>query len=160
MQKPPRKKVEQSILATALCLTAIILTACEDLEVADFNPEFRPVPTIERAPTAETAPTIAAAPTTTQFEGFKQAPTAERAGDFKQAPTVEKAGEFKQAPTPKQFAGFNEGNPCQTYLENPTPNNAKQAAQWASDQLEGTANQLNPNNPTQITTACQTALNR
>ena len=146
-------------LVGILALTVFTTAACEDLEVADYNSEFRPVPTIERAPTVETAPTIAVAPTTAQFEGFKQAPTAETFEGFKQAPTVTQADSFKQAPTPKQFGGFNEGNPCQTYLENPTPTNAQKAAQWATDQLENTS-QLDPNNPTQITNACQSALNR
>lgn len=147
-------------LIPATLTIIVVISACEDLEVADFNSEFRPVPTIAPAPTIESAPTVAAAPTTTKFEGFKQAPTAERAGEFKQAPTVTKADGFKQAPTATQFEGFSEGNPCETYLEHPTPNNAEKAAQWASDQLEGAANQLNPNDPTQITTACQAALNR
>ena len=76
----------------------VVLSACEDLEVADYNPEFRPVPTIERAPTVETAPTIAAAPTTTQFEGFKQAPTAEKFEGFEQAPTVTQADFLQTSP--------------------------------------------------------------
>ena len=153
------RRFKQLVLIPATLTIIVVLSACEDLEVADYNSEFRPVPTIERAPTVETAPTIAAAPTTAQFEGFKQAPTAETFEGFKQAPTVTQADSFKQAPTPKQFAGFNEGNPCQTYLENPTSTNAAKAAQWATDQLENTS-QLDPNNPTQITNACQAALNR
>ncbi len=153
-------RFKQLAFIPATLTIVVAISACEDLEVADYNPEFRPVPTIERAPTVETAPTIAVAPTTTQFEGFKQAPTAEKFEGFELAPTITQADSFKQAPKPKQFAGFNEGNPCQTYLENPTPSNAQKAAQWAADQLEGAANQLNPNNPTQITTACQAALNR
>ena len=134
--------------------------ACEDIEVADFNSEFRPVPTVERAPTFQAAPTIAAAPTAVQFEGFKQAPTVTRFEGFEKAPTVQKAGDFEQAPTVTQFQGFNEGNPCETYLEDPTPQNAEAAAQWAADQLEAAGNQFNPDDPTQITAACQAALNR
>ena len=153
------RRFKQLALIPATLTVIVALSACEDLEVADYNSEFRPVPTIERAPTVETAPTIAAAPTTAQFEGFKQAPTAETFEGFKQAPTVTQADSFKQAPTPKQFGGFNEGNPCQTYLENPTPSNAQKAAEWATDQLENTS-QPDPNNPTQITNACQAALNR
>ncbi len=144
----------------AVATAAALLAACEDLEVADYNSEFRPVPTIGRAPTVEVAPTVSAAPTIAKFEGFKEAPTAEKFEGFKQAPTVTRAEGFKQAPTATKFEGFNEGNPCETYLENPTPGNAEKAAQWAADQLEGAANQLNPNNPTQITAACQAALNR
>ena len=154
----PRLKQLALIPATLTIIVAI--SACEDLEVADFNPEFRPVPTIERAPTVEVAPTVSAAPTVAKFEGFKEAPTAEKFEGFKQAPTVTQAEGFKQAPTAVKFEGFNEGNPCETYLEDPTPSNAEKAAQWAADQLERAANQLNPNNPTQITAACQAALNR
>lgn len=159
MTKTIRHLKQLAILSTTLTIM-VVLSACEDLEVADYNPEFRPVPTIERAPTVETAPTIAAAPTTAQFEGFKQAPTAEKFEGFEQAPTVTQADSFKQAPTPKQFAGFNEGNPCQTYLENPTPSNAQKAAQWAIAHLEAAGDQVDPNDPLQITTACQAALNR
>ena len=117
-------------------VTASTALACEDLEVADFNPEFRPVPTIERAPTVETAPTIAAAPTATQFEGFKQAPTV------------------------TQFDGFNEGNPCETFLENPTPHNAEEAAEWAMGWLDGAGGQIDPNDNLRVTVACQAVLNR
>ena len=123
-------------LVVFLAITIFTTAACEDLEVADFNPEFRPVPTIERAPTVETAPTIAAAPTTTQFEGFKQAPTV------------------------TQFDGFNEGNPCKTFLENPTPRNAEDAAEWAMGWLDGAGGQIDPNDGLRVTTACQAVLNR
>ena len=119
-----------------LAITIFTTAACEDIEVADYNPEFRPVPTIERAPTVETGPTIAAAPTTTQFEGFKQAPTV------------------------TQFDGFNEGNPCETFLENPTPRNAEDAAEWALGWLDGAGGQIDPNDPLRVTTACQAVLNR
>ena len=129
-------------------VTASTVLACEDLEVADYTPEFRPVPTIERAPTVETAPTIAAAPTTTQFEGFKQAPTAEKFEGFEQAPTV------------TQFDGFNEGNPCETFLENPTPHNAEEAAEWAMGWLDGAGGQIDPNDNLRVTAACQAVLNR
>ncbi len=152
-----------STIASLLFGLVIALTtyACEDIEVADFNPEFRPVPTIERAPTVQTAPTIAAAPTTTQFQGFKQAPTATQFEGFKQAPTVTQAEGFKTAPTATQFQGFNDDedtNPCTSYLDDPTPENAKAAADWAAANLEPANNQLDPNNTQQITTACQAAL--
>ena len=125
-----------SLALFAFTVCAMASFACEDREVADFNAEFRPVPTVERAPTFQAAPTVAAAPTAVQFEGFKQAPTV------------------------TQFEGFNEGNPCETYLENPTPQNSEAAARWAADQLEGASNQFDPDDPTQITVACQAALNR
>ena len=136
-----------AIISVAMATTLTVL-ACEDLEVADYNPEFRPVPTIERAPTVEIAPTIAAAPTTTQFQGFEQAPTVTQADSFKQAPTV------------TQFDGFNEGNPCETFLENPTPRNAEDAAEWAMGWLDGAGGQIDPNDPLRVTTACQVVLNR
>ena len=153
-------KLPALIIVGALTVSIIASTACEDLEVADFNPEFRPVPTIAPAPTIESAPTVQPAPTQASFEGFKQAPTVEKAGEFKQAPTVEKADAFEQAPTATEFEGFNEGNPCETYLEDPTPNNAQDAAQWAIGILETTSTEIDPNNPTQLTAACQAALNR
>ena len=153
-------RFKQPALIPAILTIFVAISACEDLEVADYNSEFRPVPTIERAPSIEVAPTVSAAPTVAKFEGFKQAPTAEKFEGFKQAPTVTQAEGFKQAPTATKFEGFNEGNPCETFLEDPTPSNAEKAAQWAADQLEGTANHLDPSNPTQITAACQAALNR
>lgn len=153
-------RFKQLALIPPILTIIVAISACEDLEVVDYNSEFRPVPTIERAPTVEVAPTVSTAPTVAKFEGFKEAPTAEKFEGFKQAPTVTQAEGFQQAPTATKFEGFNEGNPCETYLEDPTPNNSEKAAQWAADQLEGAANQLNPNNPTQITAACQAALNR
>ena len=156
-------KIQKPFIYTLLGLLAITVfttAVCEDLEVADYNSEFRPVPTIERAPTVETAPTIAAAPTTTQFEGFKQAPTAEKFEGFEQAPTVTQAEGFKQAPTATRFEGFNEGNPCQTFLENPTPGNAEDAAEWAMGQLDGAGGQIDPNNGLRVTAACQAVLSR
>lgn len=133
--------------------------ACEDLEVADFNSEFRPVPTIERAPTIEVAPTVSAAPTIAKFEGFNEAPTAEKFEGFEQAPTVTQAEGFKQAPTAVKFEGFNEGNPCETFLEHPTPKNAELAAIWAMGQLDGAGGQIDPNDNLHVTAACQAALN-
>ncbi len=147
MPKPLSKMMIFPIISVAM-VTTLTALACEDLEVADYNPEFRPVPTIERAPTVEIAPTIAAAPTTAQFQGFKQAPTAETFEGFKQAPTV------------TQFDGFNEGNPCETFLENPTPRNAEDAAEWAMGWLDGAGGQIDPNDPLRVTTACQAVLNR
>lgn len=152
-----------TVLVLPICLglsIALATTACEDIEVADFNPEFRPVPTIERAPTVQSAPTIAAAPTTTEFEGFEQAPTATQFEGFKQAPTVTQAEGFKQAPTVTQFQGFtdDEDNPCTTYLDDPTPQNARAASEWALAYLESAGNQIDPNNPEHITAACQAVL--
>lgn len=123
-------------LVAFLAITIFSTSACEDIEVADYNPEFRPVPTIERAPTIETAPTIAAAPTATQFEAFKQAPTV------------------------TQFDGFGEGNPCETFLENPTPRNAEDAAEWAMGWLDGAGGQIDPNDNLRVTAACQAVLAR
>ena len=131
------------VSVTAVIAASLALTACDDIEVADFNPEFRPVPTIERAPTIETAPTA------TQFEGFKQAPTATQFEGFKQAPTV------------TQFEGFNDDedtNPCTTYLDNPTPQNAKSAAEWAINYLEAAGDRVDRNNPEHIVAACQAVL--
>ncbi len=153
-----RRKLATLLLSGALCFSAVLWTACEDIEVADFNSEFRPVPTIERAPTVQSAPTIAAAPTTAQFEGFKQAPTAETFEGFEQAPTVTQAEGFKQAPTATKFDGFNEGNPCETFLENPTPRNAEDAAEWAMGWLDGAGGQIDPNDGPRVTAACQAVL--
>ena len=60
MTKTIRHLKQLAILSITLTIMVVLSAACEDLEVADYNPEFRPVPTIERAPTVETAPTIAA----------------------------------------------------------------------------------------------------
>lgn len=132
--------------------------ACEDLEVADFNSEFRPVPTIERAPTVKAAPTVSAAPTVAKFEGFEEAPTAEKFEGFEQAPTVTQAEGFKQAPTAVKFEGFSEGNPCETFLENPTPQNAEDAAEWAMGQLDGFGGEIDPNDGLRVTAACEAVL--
>ncbi len=132
-----------------ILIVATFLTSCEDLEVADFNPEFRPVPTIERAPTVQPTPTIEAAPTTTQFQGFKQAPTATQFEGFEQAPTV------------TQFEGFNDeedSDPCSIYLSDPTPRNAEAAAEWAINYLEAAGDQVDRNNPEHIVAACQAVL--
>ena len=148
------------VLACSILGLGCLLLACEDLEVADYNPEFRPVPTIARAPTVESAPTIAAAPTTTQFDGFKHAPTAEKFEGFEQAPTVTQAEGFKQAPTMTRFEGFNEGNPCETFLEDPTPRNAKNAAEWAMGHLDGAGGEIDPNDGLTVTAACNAVLNQ
>lgn len=139
-------------------VAAFAIVACEDLEVADFNSEFRPVPTVERAPTVKAAPTVSAAPTIAKFEGFKEAPTAEKFEGFKQAPTVTQAEGFKQAPTAVKFEGFNEGNPCETFLENPTPQNAKDAAEWAMGRLDGFGGEIDPNDGLRVTAACEAVL--
>ena len=154
------RRLKQLALVALLPVIFAALSACEDLEVADYNSEFRQVPTIERAPTVEAAPTIAAAPTTTQFEGFEQAPTAEKFEGFETAPTVEQAEGFKQAPTVTQFEGFNDENPCLLFLEQPTPRNAERAAEWAMGQLDGAGGQIDPNDPGQTSAACQAALNK
>ncbi len=148
------------VLACSILGLGYLLLACEDLEVADYNPEFRPVPTIARAPTVESAPTIAAAPTTTQFDGFEQAPTAEKFEGFEQAPTVTQAEGFKQAPTMTRFEGFNKGNPCETFLEDPTPRNAKNAAEWAMGHLDGAGGEIDPNDGLTVTAACNAVLNQ
>lgn len=125
------KQLRTAIIVTSLITISLALTSCEDLEVADFNPEMRPVPTIARAPTIETAPTV------TQFEGFKQAPTV------------------------TQFEGFNDdedSDPCTTYLDNPTPQNAEAAAEWAINYLEAAGDQVDRNNPEHVVAACQAVL--
>ena len=109
-------------LVGILALTGFTTVACEDLEVADYNSEFRPVPTIERAPTVQGAATVETAPTIAKFEGFETAPTAEKFEGFEQAPTQTTFEGFEQAPTPKQFGGFNEGNPCQNIPRKSNPN--------------------------------------
>ena len=53
----------RSAIFAVFAVAALIMAACEDLEVADYNSEFRPVPTIERAPTARSAATVVTAPT-------------------------------------------------------------------------------------------------
>ena len=143
-------------------MIAIFTTAaCEDLEIADYNSEFRPVPTVAPGPTAERAPTIAVAPTTTQFEGFKQAPTAEKFEGFKQAPRITPAEDFEQAPTVTQFEGFaGDEDPCTTFLQQPSPQNAERAAEWAMGHLDGAGGQIDPNDTSQVTAACQAVLNR
>ena len=141
-----------------VAVASITTLSCEDLEVADFNSEFRPVPTIERAPTVKAAPTVSAAPTVAKFEGFKEAPTAEKFEGFEQAPTVTQAEGFKQAPTAVKFEGFNEGNPCETFLENPMPQNAEDAAEWAMGQLDGFGGEIDPNDGLRVTAACEAVL--
>ena len=150
-----------------ILIAAVFLTSCEALEVADFNPETRPIPTIARAPTIETAPTteqfegFEQAPTATQFEGFEQAPTVTQFEGFQQAPTATQFEGFEQAPTVTQFEGFNDeedSNPCIIYLDNPTPQNAEAAAEWAINYLEAAGNQVDRNSPEHITAACQAVL--
>lgn len=165
--RPPRiartnQKLLPKIASTAATLAVcIFLTACDDIEVADFNPEMRPVPTIARAPTADQFEGFKQAPTATHFEGFKQAPTVTQFEGFEQAPTATRFDGFEQAPTVTQFEGFNDDedtNPCTTYLENPTPKNAEAAAEWAINYLEAAGNQVDRNNPEHITAACQAVL--
>ena len=153
-----RRKFIHFALTGALVATLVSL-ACEDLEVADPNPEFRPVPTVEHAPTVQSAPTIAAAPTVAKFEGFKEAPTAEKFEGFKQAPTVTQSEGFKQAPTVTKFQGFNDGeDPCSTFLDDPTPENARNAAEWAMGNLDGAGGQIDPNDNLRVTAACEAVL--
>ena len=142
-----------------LTTTVFATAACEDLEVADHNSGFRSVPTIERAPNAERAPTIAAAPTTMQFEGFKQAPTAETFEGFEQAPTAEAFEGFESAPTAARFEGFSEGNPCETFMENPTPRNGEDAVKWVMRRLDGKGGDIDPNDAERVAAACQDMLN-
>ena len=159
MKAAPKIRIPFANACFGLAVVAIVASlACEDLEVADFNPEFRPVPTIERAPTVEVAPTVSAAPTIAKFEGFKEAPTAEKFEGFEPAPTVAPAEGFKQAPTVVKFDGFNEGNPCETFLENPTPKNAEDAAAWAMGRLDGFGGEIDPNDGVRVTAACEAVL--
>ena len=144
----------------ALAATILACFACEDLEVADYNSEFRPVPTIERAPTVLAAPTAEVAPTIAKFEGFETAPTAEKFEGYEQAPTQTTFEGFEQAPTAQKFEGFSEGNPCETFLENPTPKNAKNAAEWAMEQLDGAGGEINPEDHTRVAAACEAALDK
>lgn len=145
-------------LVGILAITVFTTAACEDLEVADYNSEFRPVPTIERAPTVQGVPTVEAAPTIAKFEGFETAPTAEKFEGFDQAPTQTTFEGFEQAPTAQKFEGFNEGNPCETFLENPTPTNAKDAAEWAMGQLDGAGGEIDPDDETRVAAACEAVL--
>ena len=59
-----------------------------------------------------------------------------------------------------RFDGFNnDENPCTIFLDQPTPQNAKRAAEWAMGHLDGAGGQIDPNNNLQTTAACQTILN-
>ena len=153
------RKFNNFAVTWALIVTALAWGACEDVEVADFNPEFRPVPTVERAPTIQAAPTINTVPTVAKFEGFKEAPTATEFEGFEQAPTITQADAFKQAPTVTQFEGFIEDeNPCTTFLENPTPENARNAARWATGYLDGAGGQIDPDDNLRVAAACEAVL--
>ena len=153
------RKLRFYTLVGFLATTVLTTAACEDLEVADNNSGFRSVPTIERAPNPERAPTIAAAPTTTQFEGFKQAPTAETFEGFELAPTAEAFEGFESAPTTTRFEGFSEGNPCETFMENPTPRNTEDAVKWVMQRLDGEGGDIDPNDSGRVVEACQAVLN-
>ena len=152
------RKFNNFAVTWALIVTALAWGACEDVEVADFNPEFRPVPTVERAPTIQAAPTIDTVPTVAKFEGFEPAPTTEKFEGFEKAPTVTQADAFKQAPTVTQFEGFTEDDPCTTFLENPTPENARNAARWATGYLDGAGGQIDPDDNLRVTAACEAVL--
>ena len=145
-------------LSGFLALGVLANAACEDLEVSDHNSEFRSVPTIERAITIETAPTIAAAATTTQFEGFEQAPATEKFEGFEQAPTITQTEGYKQAPTATKFDGFSEGNPCETFLENPTRKNSEDAVEWAMERLDGHGEEIDPKDEVGVNAACEAVL--
>ena len=141
------RKFNNFAVTWALIVTALAWGACEDVEVADFNPEFRPVPTVERAPTIQAAPTIDTVPTVAKFEGFEPAPTTEKFEGFEKAPTV------------TQFEGFTEDeNPCTTFLEQPSPQNAKRAAEWATGHLDGAGGQIEPDDNLRVTAACEAVL--
>ena len=157
MTSPPRILRYVLLLCAALAIS-LVWFACEDLEVADYNSEFRPVPTIERAPTVQGAPTVETAPTIAKFEGFETAPTAEKFEGFEQAPTQTTFEGFEQAPTAQKFEGFNEGNPCETFLENPTPANAKDATEWAMEQLDGAGGEIDPDDEIRVAEACEAVL--
>ena len=154
-------KIRKGLFCTLVGLFAIMVfttVACEDLEVADYNSEFRPVPTIERAPTVQGAPTVETAPTIAKFEGFKTAPTAEKFEGFEQAPTQTTFEGFEKAPTAEKFEGFNEGNPCETFLENPNPTNAKDAAEWAMGRLNSNDGEIDPDDEIRVAAACEAVL--
>ena len=153
----------RSMAFISLVAMVLLTSACEDLEVADYDSEFRVAPTIERAPTVRAAATVETAPTVEKFEGFEQAPTAEKFEGFEQAPTVTQAEGFEQAPNITEFKGFadyDEDNPCVVFLDSPSPDVAEDAAEWASDILEGAGGQIDDTNPQEVTAACQAALNR
>ena len=152
------RKFNNFAVTCALIAAALALGACEDVEVADFNPEFRPVPTVERAPTIQAAPTIDTVPTVAKFEGFEPAPTTEKFEGFEKAPTVAQSEGFKQAPTVTQFEGFSDDDPCTTFLENPTPENARNATRWATGYLDGAGGQIDPNDNLRVTAACEAVL--
>ncbi len=153
------RKFNNFAVTWALIVTALAWGACEDVDVADFNPEFRPVPTVERAPTIQAAPTIDTVPTVAKFEGFNEAPTATKFEGFEQAPTVTQADAFKQAPTVTQFEGFTEDeNPCTTFLEQPSPQNAERAAEWATGHLDGAGGQIDPDDNLRVAAACEAVL--
>ena len=162
-----RSQTTNSVFSAKYLLLAVSLVstltwiACESLEVEDYNNGFRPAPTVERAPTIETAPTVTAAPSVTKFEGFETAPTAETFDGFKPAPTTTTFEGFNQAPTVTKFQGFNEdeNNPCAIFLENPTPANAKQAAEWAMGYLDGAGGEIDPNDGLHVTASCNAVLN-
>ena len=155
------RKFNNFAVTCALIATAVAWGACDDIEVADHNPEFRAVPTVERAPTVQTAPTVETAPTVAKFEGFKEAPTATEFESFEQAPTITQADAFKQAPTVTQFEGFTEDeNPCTTFLEQPSPQNAKRAAELAMGHLDGAGGQIDPDDNLRVAAACEAVLNR
>ena len=162
-----RSQMTNSVFSAKYLLLAVSLVgtltwiACESLEVEDDYNGFRPAPTVERAPTIETAPTVAPAPSATKFEGFEQAPTAETFEGFKPAPTTTTFEGFNQAPTVTKFQGFNEdeNNPCAIFLENPTPANAKQAAEWAMGYLDGAGGEIDPNDGLHVTASCNAVLN-
>ena len=129
------RKFNNFAVTCALIATALAWGACDDIEVADHNPEFRAVPTVERAPTVQTAPTVETAPTVAKFEGFKEAPTATK------------------------FEGFTEDeNPCTTFLEQPSPQNAERAAEWATGHLDGAGGQIDPNDSLRVAATCEAVL--
>ena len=148
-------------LLVASLVGTLTWIACEFLEVEDDYNGFRLAPTVERAPTIETAPTVTAAPSVTKFEGFETAPTAETFDGFTSAPTTTTFEGFNQAPTVTQFEGFNEANinPCTIFLDNPTPTNAEQAAEWAMGHLDGAGGEIDPNDGLHVTASCNAVLN-
>ena len=150
--------IRRHLVAVAVFALAVFSLACEDLEVADYNSEFRPAPTIERAPTVQTAPTVAAAPTIAAFEGFETAPTVEQFEGFEQAPTATRFDGFNQAPTVTQFEGFNDDDPCTIFLDEPTPENAERAAEWAMGYLDGAGGDIDPDDGPRVAAACQAVL--
>ncbi len=152
-----RRRIATVVVWGVICFASSL--GCEDLEVADYNSEFRAAPTIERAPTLESAPTVEAAPTIAKFEGFETAPTVKAFEGFEQAPTATRFEGFSKAPTVTQFRGFSDDDdPCTIFLDNPSPENAERAAEWAMGHLDGAGGDIDADDGARVAAACQVVL--